>query len=235
MIIINALLLAALLPPVILLFYVWRLDSIEKEPVGLLVKLFIFGCLTTFAAMVLELIGEMILQAVFGSAVNTVIAQVIMYFIVVAWSEEGVKRFVLRRVTWKNPAFDFRFDAIVYAVFVSLGFAALENIEYVFGYGGLAVAGVRAITAIPLHCITGIFMGHYYGEAKMAEVNGRKAESRRFMFLSLLIPILIHGFYDFAATSQSGLMTLVFWVFLIILEIIAFISVRKYAGADARF
>ena len=233
MIILNILLIAALLPPVILLFFIWKQDTIEKEPPKLLAKLFFFGCLTTFAAMVLEMIGDAILNAVFGSAVNSVIAQIIMYFIVVAWSEEGVKRFVLRRVTWKNPAFNYRFDAVVYAVFVSLGFAALENIEYVFGFGGLAVAGIRAITAIPLHCIAGIFMGHYYGEAKMSEHQGDHARYRKFMFLSLLVPILIHGFYDFCASSESGLMTLIYWIFVIILDIIAFVSVKKYSRTDA--
>jgi len=232
MMILQILLIAALLPPVILLFFVWKQDAIEKEPFGLLAKLFIFGCLTTFAAMVLEFIGERILVGIFGGSYNSLIGQLLMYFIVVAWSEEGVKRFVLRRTTWNHPAFDYRFDAIVYAVFVSLGFAALENIEYVFSFGGLAVAGVRAITAIPLHCIAGIFMGHYYGEAKMAAVQGDKARSKQFMFLSLLIPILIHGFYDFCATQESGILTLVYWIFVIVLDIIAFRCVKKYSRTD---
>lgn len=230
----QILLIAALLPPLLLIVYIWKLDKIEKEPAGLLVKLFFFGCLTTFAAMILEAIGERILVGIFGAAYNSLIAQAILYFVVVAWSEEGVKRFVLRRVTWNHPAFDYRFDAIVYAVAVSLGFAALENIEYVFGYGGLAVAGVRAITAIPLHCIAGIFMGHYYGEAKMAETRGDASGAKRYLFLSLFVPILIHGFYDFCATRESGLLTLIYWVFVIILDIIAIACVRKYSRTDAR-
>ncbi|MBQ7447525.1 MAG: PrsW family intramembrane metalloprotease [Eubacterium sp.] len=232
MIILQILLLAALLPPLILLFFVWKQDTIEKEPIGLLVKLFVFGCLTTFAAMILEMIGERILAGIFGGSYSSLIGQLLMYFIVVAWSEEGVKRFVLRRTTWKHPAFDYRFDGIVYAVAVSLGFAALENIEYVFSFGGLAVAGVRAITAIPLHCIAGIFMGHYYGEAKMASMRGDTALSKRFMFLSLLVPILIHGFYDFCATQESGILTLVYWIFVVVLDIIAFRCVKKYSRAD---
>ena len=232
MIILQILLIAALLPPVILLLLVWKQDKIEKEPISLLIKLFIFGCLTTFAAMVLEMIGERILGGIFGEGYNSLIGQFLLYFIVVAWSEEGVKRFALRRATWNHPAFDYRFDAIVYAVFVSLGFAALENIEYVFGFGGLAVAGVRAITAIPLHCITGIYMGHYYGEAKMSDAHGDKASAKKYMFLSLFVPILIHGFYDFCASQQSGILTVIFWIFVIILDIIAYRSIKRYSRED---
>ena len=152
MMILQILLIAALLPPVILLFFVWKQDAIEKEPFGLLAKLFFFGCLTTFAAMILELIGERILVGIFGGSYNSLIGQLLMYFIVVAWSEEGVKRFALRRTTWNHPAFDYRFDAIVYAVSVSLGFAALENIEYVFSFGGLAVPRFIRIGDVYLSC-----------------------------------------------------------------------------------
>lgn len=233
MLFLNLLLIAAVLPPVILLLYIWKLDSIEKEPPGLLAKLFIFGCIITVGALILESLGEAVMTVVFGDK-TTVITGLIMYFIVVAWSEEGLKRLVLRRVTWKNPAFDYRFDAIVYAVFVSLGFAALENVVYVFG-GGLPVAGIRAVTAIPLHAIAGVFMGHYYGEAKLAEVNGDHSSCRKYMFLSLLIPILIHGFYDFAASSESLLMSAIFFAFVIVIEIFAFKRVRKYAAADMSF
>ena len=69
----------------------------------------------------------------------------IMYFGIVAFSEEGAKYFLLRRRTWHSAAFNCQFDGVVYAVFVALGFALWENISYVLMYG-LSTALVRAIS-----------------------------------------------------------------------------------------
>ena len=227
----TLLLLAALLPPVILIIYIWRLDSIEKEPGSLLLKLFFFGILTTIGAFILESVGELILNSLLPEP-SSYLYMLIDNFIVVAWSEEGLKRFALRRGSFKHPAFDYRFDGIVYAVMVSLGFAAAENVLYVFQYG-LSTALVRAVTAIPLHCIAGIYMGHYYGEAKSAHVRGDMGRYRHFMRLSLVIPILIHGFYDFCASTDSGSLTLIFLAFVVILDILAFRAVRRYSREDS--
>ena len=224
-------LLIALLPPIILIIYIWKLDTIEKEPGSLLLKLFIFGVLTTVGAMILESVGEWILNS-FVSEPTSYLYMLIDNFIVVAWSEEGLKRLALRRCSFRHPAFDYRFDGIVYAVMVSLGFAAAENVLYVFQYG-LSTGLIRAVTAIPLHCITGIYMGHYYGEAKSAHVRGDLGRYRRFMRLSLVIPILIHGFYDFCASTDSGLLMLLFIAFVVIIDIFAFLAVRRYSREDS--
>ena len=224
-------LLIALLPPIILIIYIWKLDTIEKEPGSLLLKLFIFGVLTTVGAMILESVGEWILNS-FVSEPTSSLYMLIDNFIVVAWAEEGLKRLALRRCSFRHPAFDYRFDGIVYAVMVSLGFAAAENVLYVFQYG-LFTGLIRAVTAIPLHCITGIYMGHYYGEAKSAHVRGNLGRYRRFMRLSLVIPILIHGFYDFCASTDSGLLMLLFIAFVVIIDIFAFLAVRRYSREDS--
>ena len=68
--------------------------------------------------------------------------------LIVAPAEELGKFIVLRSITWKNKHFNYSYDAIVYAVFVSLGFAALENITYVFG-SGVGTAFLRMFTAVP--------------------------------------------------------------------------------------
>jgi RsiW-degrading membrane proteinase PrsW (M82 family) len=71
-----------------------------------------------------------------------------VYFIatavIVALVEEGTKLFFLKRFTWRSPDFNYRYDGVVYAVFVSLGFAAIENLLYVFQYG-LSVAWARVL------------------------------------------------------------------------------------------
>ena len=227
----TLLFLAAVIPPLILLIWIFRLDKIESEPKGLIVKLFFFGVLATIAAIIFEGIGEALISSLLSGIVSRTVYNLVMYFIVVALVEEGVKRFALKAGSWKHPAFDYRFDAIVYAVAVSLGFAAAENVGYVFSFG-LSNALLRAVTSIPGHCIFGIYMGYYYGMAKYADMHGDSSKRRHYMRMSLLVPVLLHGWYDFTATSGNGTLVLLFFVYIIILDIVAIVSVRRFARRD---
>ena len=90
---------------------------------------------------------------------------------------------------------------VVYAVFLSLGFALWENIRYVLAYGfGTAIA--RALTAVPGHACFGVFMGAWYGAAKREALSGKRQKSRWLRFLAFLVPCLLHGAYDFIATTR---------------------------------
>ena len=142
------LLLAALVPAVFLMVQVYRLDRIEKEPPGLLLKLVLFGALSGLAAGVVEGALTRALEVLLsGSALRLVIEN----FLAVALVEEACKRWVVMKFAWNHPAFDYRFDAVVYCVFAALGFAALENILYVAQFG-FAVAVSRALLSVPGHC-----------------------------------------------------------------------------------
>ena len=99
----------------------------------------------------------------------------------------------MRRFAWKHPAFDYRFDAVVYCVFSALGFAALENILYVAQFG-LSVAVPRALLSVPGHFFFAVYMGIYLGEAKRAEREGEGFLRDRFLRESILVPVLLHGF-----------------------------------------
>lgn len=112
-------------------------------------------------------------------------------FVVAGTTEELFKFLALYLLVWKSPHFNEQFDGIVYAVYVSLGFAAVENVMYVMD-GGFETAALRAITAVPAHAIFGITMGYFFGIAKRyQELKG--AYLRR----ALWVPILLHGIYDF--------------------------------------
>jgi RsiW-degrading membrane proteinase PrsW (M82 family) len=68
-------------------------------------------------------------------------------------------------VLYNNKNFNEPFDGIVYAVIVSMGFATIENIIYVFQYG-FATGILRLFTAVPAHAAFGILMGYFLGKAK---------------------------------------------------------------------
>ncbi|MBR0090171.1 MAG: PrsW family intramembrane metalloprotease [Lachnospiraceae bacterium] len=226
----RIILVAALLPVVVLMVLVYRQDRVEREPFSVMLRLFLLGAATTVGASLIERLCISFLNVVYPN-VYSIAYGFLMYFCIVAVAEEGLKYAVLRSM-WRHPAFNYRFDAVVYGTCASLGFAAAENLLYIL-QAGVGIAPIRAVTAIPLHCICGIYMGHYFGMARACENYGMRGEQRIYHILTLLIPVLIHGFYDFAATSGYGILQAAFTVFIVVLDITAIINVRKYARHDA--
>lgn len=221
--------LAAVVPAVFLMRYIYRQDRIEREPVWLLGSLVWKGVLAALAAIVLEMLGQSILNAlVEPDSPNYV---VLMAFLVVAVVEEGTKFFFLYRRTWHDPNFNFRFDAIVYAVFVSLGFAAFENIKYVFSYG-LSVALPRAILAVPGHMGFAVFMGIFYGRAKRCYDWGNGFGCKCNLILGYLFPVFLHGVYDTCCMLGTNRSTLVFVGFVIAMYLIVFRLIRRESRTD---
>lgn len=225
---------AGMLPALVLLYFIYKQDKIEKEPAGLLAKLFIAGGLMTIPAGLAESFFIPIAARLLSPTGSTAAFLFVENFLIIALAEEGFKRLAMRGLTRNHPAFNYRFDGVVYGVAVALGFAAFENVMYIMGYG-LAIAPVRAVTAIPLHCIAGVFMGHHYGMAKWCASRGMAAESSRNMRWSLLIPVLIHGFYDFAAMSRSESIAAGFLLFIVVLDIFAISAIRRFSRNDQPF
>ena len=223
---------AAVIPAIFLLKRVNKLDKLDKESPKLLLRLVIMGIISTLIALVAEEIGTRVLGLFFTQ--ETILYDFIMYFIVVACSEEIAKYIVLKKVTWKNPEFNCTFDGVVYAVFVSLGFALWENIGYV-GMYGFEVALARAITAIPGHASFGVFMGVFYGLAKKYEANGMPKRSKSFRNMAYIIPVLLHGSYDFLATLDFAISNMIFIAFVGALFLFAFITVKKMSKDDEFF
>ena len=221
------LILAAVVPAIVLLVKVYRSDRLEKEPPRLIVSLLLSGILATMLAMLGEWLGNLLLRGIR----DEILHDILMYFIVVAGCEEGAKYFLLRRRTWFDQNFNCQYDGVVYAVAVALGFALWENLSYVFSYG-LSTALVRAVTAVPGHACFGVFMGSWYGQAKRADNFGYPERCTFYCVLSVLVPMLLHGLYDFIATRSSGGSTWIFVVFVIVMFLFSFMLVRKLSDED---
>nr|MBQ6242000.1 PrsW family intramembrane metalloprotease [Lachnospiraceae bacterium] len=217
---------AAVLPAIFLMFRIYKADRLEPEPRGLLVNLVVMGILSTIVAIILESIGDPLVLAI---APNELVYNLLLYFVVVALSEEAAKYFFLRLRTWKSPEFNCQFDGVVYATFVSLGFALAENVGYVLEYG-FGTALLRAVTAIPGHACFGVFMGAFYGAAKRYE-HYNIEQSRTYRILSLVVPVLLHGTYDFIATQFEGLSP-VFLVFVAILFVASYKILSNLSRQD---
>lgn len=222
--------LAAVLPAIFLLVYVYRNDRVEREPAGLLLSLLWKGVLAALCSMVLEVVGELVLDNLVPA--GTLLHTLLLAFAVVAAVEEGTKFFFLKRRTWYDTQFNYRFDAIVYSVFVSLGFAAFENIQYVFRYG-LSVALPRALLAIPGHMAFAVFMGVYYGRAKLRDNRGQTGEANCDLLMAFFSAVLLHGFYDACAMIATTKATVLFIVFVAVVYVRMFRIVRHESAQDA--
>ena len=225
----GVLIVAAIIPAVFLLVRTYRLDRLEAESPRLLGSLVVAGILSSLLALVEEKIASVILNA--ALAPTSVAYNIILYFVIVAGAEESSKYIFLRRKTWSNPEFNCQYDGVLYAVFVSLGFALWENISYVL-MSGLPTAIVRAVTAIPGHACFGVFMGVFYGIAKRQDYRGRTAESRFYRVLSVLVPALLHGTYDYIATMQQKGSGWIFVIFVAVLFVISYRLVTQTAKQD---
>lgn len=222
--------LAAVLPALFLMRYVYRQDRVEKEPPWLLGNLVFRGVLAALAAIVLEMLGQSVLNAMVEPDNPRYVF--LTAFLVVAVVEEGTKFFFLYRRTWRDPNFNFRFDGIVYAVFVSLGFAAFENVKYVFNYG-LSVALPRAILAVPGHMGFAVFMGIFYGRAKRCWDYGNRFGCTINLILSYLLPVFLHGVYDTCCMTGTGRSTLVFVVFVVAMYLLVYLLIKRESRKDA--
>lgn len=223
------LILAAVLPAFYLLYRIYQADHVEKEPARLLVSLALSGIIATFFAVIAELTGSVVVGLIFPE--GGILYNFVFFFFVVALSEEGFKYLLLKLRTWNSPHFNCRFDGVVYAVFVSLGFALWENISYV-GMYGLEVAMLRAVTAIPGHACFGVFMGVWYGLAKKFDCYGQEEKAKRYRKLALLCPVFLHGSYDFIASLETFWCTLVFVVFIAVMFWISLRMVKQQASHD---
>lgn len=184
------LLVTALAPVIAIILFVYSKDKNDREPFGVLLVSFFWGCFSVVPAIILEGILPGLVPGAQGASLISI---AIYAFVIVAFSEEISKFIFLRYYAYKKPSFNEPFDGIIYAVMVGMGFAAAENLMYVFGEeGGMQTALLRALTAVPAHATFAAAMGYFVGLAKF-----NKQKEKRFFWQGILYATVLHGFYDF--------------------------------------
>lgn len=175
----------AILPVVVLMVYIYRQDKYQKEPVKSLAKAFFGGML----AIVLDILLVSGLRSLWS---DTAIAGTIFYdyFIEAGMAEEFSKFAIFMLLIWRDKNFDEYFDGIVYATFISLGFACVENIQYVLD-SGFGTGIIRALISVPGHFLFGVLMGYFLSLAKF-----RPEKRGIYLWSGLLLAMFIHGLFD---------------------------------------
>lgn len=230
----SIMLFLAVLPVILILIFVYSKDK-SKEPLGLLIKLFVLGILSCFLVLAISSGMEKIFPFMQGELDDKGFLDTLLYaFIGVALVEEFCKWIMIYFKGYKSEEFDEMYDILVYSVFVSLGFAFFENILYVLGTKKLSIALLRAVSAVPGHACDAVFMGYYLNIAKQYYYKDRKDLERKNIILSIVMPATLHGIYDFCLMSGYNILVLMFIVFVIFLYSISLNKLKELSESNKK-
>jgi RsiW-degrading membrane proteinase PrsW (M82 family) len=215
-------LLITIVPSFLILLYFFFSDKF-KEPKGTVAIVFVLGILICLPAGILN--NFMFVN--FGGEGSG--KDLTHSFLGPAWTEEILKFLVLYAIVLRRSEFNEPMDGIVYGVVVSLGFATYENYDYVFRLAETwdivpsQMAIWRSYSAVPMHGLNGCVMGFYFG--KYAFTGDRK-----YLILSLAIPYLFHGFYNFLGWPNMMIIILI----LVILSLILHLKLKKLQNSKKK-
>ena len=220
-------LIAALAPVVMLLYYIYRKDEFQKEPVKEVLKAFGLGVASIFLSLMIS--GPFGAIGLYPAEQVTLWDGIAISFFGAAIPEEIAKFLLFWLFVRRNKYFDEHMDGIVYAAAVSLGFAGLENVMYLFSAEDWVSTGiVRALFSVPAHFFFGILMGYYYSLVRFDPVT---PSINRFWVLGA--PIIAHGIFDSilfsAGVLPEGLALVIMIVFIWFCN-----SLRKQASRRIR-
>jgi len=192
----------ALAPAILLMVFFYIKDKYDREPLRLLMKAIIYGFVATAISCLVEcIIGYFIKE----ESVKGFIPTLVYSLFAIAFVEEGAKFWFLVRKFYPHPEFNEVYDGIIYGAFISLGFAALENVLYVLHFG-MGTGVTRAFTAVPGHAIDGSIAGYYVGLAKFTPGSFKR---KLLMLSGFVYAVLLHGFYDASIYWDLGIFTIV--------------------------
>lgn len=221
----------AILPSVIIGLLVYKADKVEQEPKKELIKALLMGVFSVIITLFISwIIGVMKINF---NNLNSI--QIIVYsFIGVAFVEEISKWIATKLLIMNNKNYNYLFDGIVYAVFVSLGFATIENILYTLS-GGVITAIVRAVVTVPSHAFYAIFMGYYLSKAKESKIESNKGDNIKYTLYSIFIPTILHGVFDSLLLLEKPILLILFLFFVVFLYIISIQKVKDLARREKLF
>jgi RsiW-degrading membrane proteinase PrsW (M82 family) len=223
---IKSLLFISIAPVLIIAMYVYVRDKYEKEPLLSLLKALLTGVIISLPIVYIE---KLLIDI--APVPDGIQGAIYKGFAVASLTEEGFKYLAFIFFFWRSRNFNEKFDGIVYAVFISLGFAAVENLLYVYE-GGYQVGIIRAVTAVPAHALFGTVMGYHFSYARFY----RERRTNQ-LLLAFLMPFMWHGLYDFLILGKKEILIIVFipvviWLWVMSLKKMKELSIASFFRND---
>lgn len=204
-------------PGIALLTYFYLRHEHESEPVGYILRSFIFGILLVFPLMFIDYI----IQSEFGGLES-------VRLIRSAVTEEFAKWFVVFYTVYIHQRFNDYYDGIIYAVACSLGFATLENILYLMVNGTVEHMIFRALLPVSGHALFAVIMGFFMGKAKFS------AHPYRWLGVSIFIPMIAHIIFNLLILENGGI-SIIPILFMVILWTIGLYQIRSANRLNRRY
>ncbi len=215
----------SILPIILIGIFYYQRDTI-KEPIKLLRNLFFGGLLSGIIVMFISILTVIIFPS-YKDYGNLSILDLLIYVFIFTSLIEELAKFVIVYISSKSKEYNQYYDIILYAVYVSLGFACFENLLYVLSNFNLFTALFRAITAIPAHASFQTLMGYYFTLSRLYP-----KKKKLYLSLSIIIPVIIHGLYDFLLYLNSPIFLIFFLVFVVILFVITILKTDEIINLD---
>jgi RsiW-degrading membrane proteinase PrsW (M82 family) len=210
------LLVIALAPALFWLWFFYKQDCYEPEPLSLVARMYFLGMIAAVFALFLE------------NIIVPYIPGLLFPSLVVPMTEELAKFSMVVLFVYRNSEFDEPMDGIVYATATALGFATVENVLYALpleSFSSLFITGTfRAVLSVPGHALFAVFWGFALGIAKFRPPGKKNV----IIIAGLVIAIGVHGFFNLLLDlSYPGLAVL----FLLLLPVVWWIAEKRIRAA----
>ena len=223
------------IPVALIMAAIYYLNEHEKQPWWLLLISFIGGWGVFFLVRLTSNLLDGRVYELSAASKGAFLKQDWEFFLIafgmIAVVEELIKFIIANVLTFRSKRFHIPYDGIAYAVFVSLGFAFIENFKYLHEQG-LGIAMSRAIFTIPAHAAFGVVMGYYLGLAKACKINNRPQDALKMRYIAFFVPLLLHGLYDYICNFNTPNIQYFLIGYTVFLYILAFYKMYKFNKLD---
>lgn len=227
--------------PLFLLYLIYKKDMVKEKPVSLIKAILggfavaititlIFGSFSSLGINLNELAKKMGIFSYFFRA-----------FILSGFIEESLKLLAFIFLFKDTSDYDDAYDGIVFASFIAMGFAFLENILYFISFKNTNILLLRTFTSLPIHFYCGIFMGYYFSRY-LIHKEYESPKNKIFKIKSFVVPFIIHSLYNlilFVFSDLQGgeaqiVLLLIMGGYFATLSYLVFINVNKSSKYDRK-
>lgn len=210
--------LLSFIPSFIIAYIIYKTDKVEKEPIGELLRAFGMGVFSVIITLGIS----------FGLGIQDYntnemsFENLLLYvFLGVALVEEFSKWVSTRLFFNGSNSYNYLYDGIVYSIYVSLGFATIENFLYLVN-ADISLVIIRSFITVPAHVFFAVFMGYYLSKYKESVL--KKQKNYKYLLYSILIPVTLHGIFDTLLLSSNFILLIIFLIYVLFLYVF---SIKK--------